>query len=259
MAQHVLDEVHAPVAGRLRPDETAAVGEPLAGQHAVEAAGDAPVLPEEKPDLATTHADVARGHVDVVADVAIELGHERLTEALDFGVGLALRIEIRSALRAAHRQARQAVLEDLFEAEKLQDRQIDRRMKSQAALVRADRVAELHAIPAIDLDAARIVEPRHAEDDDPIGLGEPIENARLLVLGTFEHERHQGFGDFPYRLVKLRLVRTALGELRHEVVDGLGGLARTVEFAHLGESPSAADPSALPLFRQGKSRVPCLV
>ena len=84
------------------------------------AIGDPAVLPEQKPDLAAADPDVTRRHVDVLADVAIELGHHRLAEAHDLAVRLPFRIEVGPALRAAHRQAGEAVLENLLEPEKLE-------------------------------------------------------------------------------------------------------------------------------------------
>src|SRR5262249_13826850 len=124
--QHVLDEVHAAVAGGLGADEAAAVREAFAGEHAGMTIRDATILAEEVADLASADTDVARGHVDVFADVAVELGHHRFAEAHHLAVRLPFRIEIGAALRAAHRQARQAVLQNLLEAEELEDRQVHR-------------------------------------------------------------------------------------------------------------------------------------
>ena len=89
----------------------------LAGEHAgpLEAVDDALVLAEQVADLAAADADVARGHVGVVADVPVELGHERLAEPHDLLVGAVPRVEVRPALATADRQPCQRVLEDLLE------------------------------------------------------------------------------------------------------------------------------------------------
>ena len=84
--EHVVEEIDRAVAGRLGPDHRAAVFEALAGQHPGELVGDALVLAEHVADLAPADADVARRHVDVGADVAIELGHEALAEAHDLAL-----------------------------------------------------------------------------------------------------------------------------------------------------------------------------
>jgi uncharacterized protein with PIN domain len=50
---------------------------------------------------------------------------KRLAEAHDLAVGAALGIEVRAALAAADRHAGERVLEDLLEAEELDDAEID--------------------------------------------------------------------------------------------------------------------------------------
>ena len=81
--EHVLQEIDRAVAGRFGADQAAAVLQALAGEHAGELVGDPLVLAEHIADLAAANADVARRDVHVRADVAIELGHERLAEAHD--------------------------------------------------------------------------------------------------------------------------------------------------------------------------------
>ena len=101
------------------------------------------VLAEQEADLAAAHADVAGRHVGVRADVAEQLGHEALAEAHHFVVGLALGVEVRAALAAAHRQRGQGVLEDLLEGQELQHAEVDRRVEAQPALVGADGAVHL--------------------------------------------------------------------------------------------------------------------
>ena len=48
-----------------------------------------------------------------------------------------------TCLAAAHVQARERILEGLLEAEELEDGQVDGRVETQAALVRADGRVEL--------------------------------------------------------------------------------------------------------------------
>lgn len=63
--------------------------------------------------------------------------------------------------RTSKGQGSQSVLEDLLEAQELDNRQGDRGVEAQAALVGAERTIELHAVPAVDLDSASIVHPRN--------------------------------------------------------------------------------------------------
>ncbi len=102
LALEGVDEVDEAVTGGLGTAERAAEGEALAGEHTGELVADALVLAEEVADLAAAHADVAGGHVGVGTDVALELGHERLAEGHDLAVGLALGVEVRTALSTAH-------------------------------------------------------------------------------------------------------------------------------------------------------------
>jgi hypothetical protein len=88
----------------------------------------------------------------------------------------ALGVEVRAALAAADRHAGQRVLEDLLEAEELDDPEVDARVEAQAALVGAERRVELHAEAAVDLHLALVVDPRHAEDDLALGLADALDD-----------------------------------------------------------------------------------
>src|SRR6478736_110375 len=55
--------------------------------------------------------------------------------------------------------------------------------EAQPALVGADRRAVLHAIAALHLDVAAVVDPGDPEDDDPLRLDQPVEQAMLGVAG----------------------------------------------------------------------------
>ena len=60
----------------------------------------------------------------------VQLRHKALAESKDFTVALTLRIKVRAPLSPSHRQRGQSVLEDLFEAEELDDREVDRGMEA---------------------------------------------------------------------------------------------------------------------------------
>ena len=158
--EHLLGEEDGAVAGGLGAHQRAAPGEALAGEDAgLVAVGDALVLAEQVADLAAADADVAGGDVGVLADVAVQLGHEGLAEAHDLVVAAALGVEVGAALAAADGHAGQGVLEDLLEAEELDDAQVHRGVEPQAALVGAERGVELHAEAAVDLHLAGVVRP----------------------------------------------------------------------------------------------------
>ena len=192
---------------------------PFAGEHAGEFVPDALVLAEQEADLASAHADVAGGNVGVGADVAAEFGHEALAEAHDFVVALALGIEIRSALAAAHGQRRQRILEDLLEGEELQDAEVDRGMEAQAALVGADGAVHLDAEAAIDLDVPLIVKPGNAEHEDALGFHDPLKDlGRDVFRMSLQHEA-QRVEHFLDCLVKFRLSGVLRLHQGHDIVD----------------------------------------
>ena len=125
MPEDFFEVIHRAPARRFGTDERAAVAAALAGQDAVfKTVADALVLAEQIADLAAADADIARRNVDVRADVPIQLGHERLAEPHDLRVALAVRIKVRTAFGAAHRQRRQTVFERLFKGEELHNGKI---------------------------------------------------------------------------------------------------------------------------------------
>ncbi|MNP03082.1 hypothetical protein D3C76_949540 [compost metagenome] len=218
--EHFLGEVHATEAGGLRADQAAAVARALAGQHAGELVAQALVLTEQEADLTGTDTDVASRHVDIGADVTVQLAHESLAEAHDFGVALAFGVEIRTTLATAHGQRRQRVLEGLLEGEELQDSQIHRRMETQATLVRADGAVHLDTETAIDLHLAVIVDPGHAEHDGPLRLADALKNAGAQVMRIGFKKGPQATQHFFDGLMKFRLVRVAFFQAGKEGVDG---------------------------------------
>ena len=126
-SEHLLREEHGAIARGLGAHLGATPAGALAGEHArLMTVGDLAVLPEEIPDLAAADADVTRGDVGVLAEVAVELVHERLAEAHDLAIRSAVRVEVGAALAAADALTGQRVLEDLLEAEELDDRQVHR-------------------------------------------------------------------------------------------------------------------------------------
>ncbi|MCY1292070.1 hypothetical protein D9M70_412830 [compost metagenome] len=219
--EHFLGEVDAAVAGGFRTDQAAAVGQALAGEDRGEFVGQAFVLAEEEADFAGADADVTGRHVQVGADVAVQLAHEGLAEAHDFGVALALGVEVRTTLAAAHGQRGQGVLEDLLEGQELQHAQVHRRVEAQAALVGADGAAHLHAEATVDANPSLIVDPRYAEQHGALRLDDPLDDASLQILWMGFEEGPQAAQHLFHRLMELGLVGITLLEAQQESVDGL--------------------------------------
>ena len=129
-------------------------------------------------------------------------------------------------MAAAHHDRRQAVLENLLEGEKLQQAQVHGGMEPQSALVGPDRAVHLDAEAAVDLNFAPVVDPRNAEDDDPLRLDQPIENLRLAIGGRALDDRHDRFGDLVNRLNELGLAGILGGQLLHKHTDRIATCLR---------------------------------
>ncbi|GBC86867.1 hypothetical protein HRbin12_00866 [bacterium HR12] len=217
--EHLLGEVHGAVAGGLGPDQRAAPVDALAGQHAGELVPDPLVLPEEVPDLAGPDADVTGRDVRELADVPLELGHEGLAEPHDLGVALPLRVEVGAALAPAEGQGREGVLEHLLEGQELEEPEVDGGVEAEPALVRPDRAVHLDAVPAVDLDLPAVVHPGDPEDDDALGLDDPLEDLLLAVLGVALQGELDGLRDLPHGLVELGLARVLGYDVGHQLID----------------------------------------
>ncbi|MPM53074.1 hypothetical protein SDC9_99838 [bioreactor metagenome] len=218
--EHFIGEVDRAVAGGFGADQRAAEGQALAGEHGSGAVGQLLVHAGHEAHFAAAHADVASGHVGVGAHVTEQLGHEGLAEAHDFSGALALGVEVRAALAAAHGQRGQRVLEGLFESQELQHRQVHRGVEAQAALEWTDGHAVLDAEAAVDLNVAMVVGPGHAEHHHAFRLDEALEQALLGVARVLFDEGPQALHHFRDGLQELWLTGIALGDLLEELPDG---------------------------------------
>ena len=116
-------------------------------------------MAKEEANLTGADADVASGHVHVRTDMAVQLAHEGLAETHDFRVALALGVEIRATLAAAHGQRGQGVFEGLFKRQELQHPQIHRRVEAQATFVRANGAVHLNAEATVNPHFAFVIHP----------------------------------------------------------------------------------------------------
>lgn len=139
-----------------------------------------------------------------LTNVLAELPHEGNAEPADLVVGLALGVEVASTLATAHVDcgqvsirpsieptqvsltASKGILEDLLEAQELEDRQVDGGVEAETALVGAESRVELHAVAFVHLALALVILPHNAELDDSLGNGDDLEG--LLVLGVLLEE-----------------------------------------------------------------------
>src|SRR5450756_2526834 len=102
-----------------------------------------------------------------------------------------------------HGERGQRVLEDLLEGEELEEAEVDAGVQAQAALVGANGAVHLHAIALVDLDLALVVDPGHAEHDDPLRLGDALEDLGLAVLRLLVEHGLEGFRNLHDGLMEL--------------------------------------------------------
>ena len=85
-------------------------------------------------------------------------------------------------------------------------------METQAALVGADSGVELYTETAVYLHLTVVVNPRHAEHDNALGLGDALQNTGSLILRVgLDHglQSGQNLGD---SLNELRLMSVLLAD-----------------------------------------------
>ncbi len=100
-------------------------------------------------------------------------------------------------------------------------------MEADAALVGADGAVHLHAVAAVDVDAAAVVRPGDTEHDDPFGLHHPFQDLEVHQVGIGGHIGGHAFHHFADGLVEFLLARVACNHAGHEPVDVVLG-----EFVH---------------------------
>jgi hypothetical protein len=105
----------------------------------------------------------------------------------------------------------ESVLEDLLEAEELEDRQVDGGVEAQATLVWAESTVELDTVGAVDLGLELVVFPDDAELDNTLWDGDDLQGG--LVFGVLLEEGGvlEGRGQLIVSLLELRLD----SEVRH--------------------------------------------
>ena len=100
-------------------------------------------------------------------------------------------------------------------------------METDAALVGADGAVHLHAVAAVDVDAAAVVGPGDAEHDDALGFDHPFQDLELHQVRIGGHVGGQALHHFADGLVEFLLARVARDHAGHEPVDVVLG-----EFVH---------------------------
>ena len=136
-----------------------------------------------------------------------QLLHKALAKAHDFTVRLTLGVKIGSALAATHGQAGKGVFKDLLKGQELQDTQVYRRVKAQAAFVGPDGAVHLHAVTAVYIYIALIIYPGHLKHNCALRLGHALKYVEFFIFGVFLQNLFYIEKYLIYRLVKFSFAR----------------------------------------------------
>ena len=218
-AEHLLCDIQQTEAGGLSSGQRTAEGQALTGQNALKQAPDTLVLAVHIADLPSAGANVAGGHVRIRTDVTVKFCHKALAESHDLPVGLALGVKIRAALTAADRQTGQGILKNLLKSEEFDNTQIHRGVQTDAALIGADRTAELDTVTGIHMGLIMVIHPGYPEFDLTFRIDQPLQN-RVPAIPFFVgiHHRTQRFQNLFDSLVKLRFRRIFSYDTRNDFI-----------------------------------------
>ena len=86
-------------------------------------------------------------------------------------------------------------------------------MKPKAALIGAECAVEADSEPAVDVHLSAVVLPRHAENDLPLGLADPLDDLVFSVLRVLSKHGPERLRDFCYGLMKFEFRGVALNDL----------------------------------------------
>ena len=220
--QHFLSKIDAPITGRFGTQQGPTPLETFAGQDTTEAVDESLVLAEQKTNLTAADADVARRHIRIRPDMAVELGHQGLAEPHHFLIAFAFGVKVRAPLAATHGERGQGILEHLFEGQELEDAERDRGVEPKSTLIRSDGAVHLDSKSTVELDLAAVVDPGNAKHEDPFRFHDAFQDPRLPKSRMRVDVGVDRFDDLPDGLVELRFAGVLLDDLVHECIDAGG-------------------------------------
>ena len=198
------------VTGSLSACKRTTEGETFAGQNGtVKTVGETLVFTEEEANFTGAYADIAGGNIRELADMTVKLRHEALAETHYFSIRLALRVKVRSAFAATHRQCGEGVLQNLFKTEELHDREVNRGMEAKATFVRSDGGIILHTEAAVDANIALVIYPGNTELNHTLRLDKTLEKAGLFPFRVLVNDELQRLKHFSHSLKEFGLVGVA--------------------------------------------------
>ena len=154
------------------------------------------------------------------ADMPKQFRHETLAEPHDLIVRLPLGLKSDPPLAPAHPQGGEAVFENLFKGEKFHDAQVDRRMKTQAALVGSDGAVHLNPETPVDMDLSLVVHPRYPEHYDAFRLDNSFQHRCPAVFRIAVQDRFYRLKHLFNRLVEFLLSGILFLDLFYKIIHG---------------------------------------
>ena len=95
--------------------------------------------------------------------MSVKLCHKALAECHDLSVRFSLRVKIGTAFTAADRKSGKRIFKYLFKSKEFNNAQVNRRMQTEASLIRADSTVELNTETCIYMYLSLIINPGNAE------------------------------------------------------------------------------------------------
>jgi len=201
--KHVSDVVNETITGSLGANERATPGETLAGQDTSELVALAAVSTKHVADLTATNTNVTSGNIGIGTNVSGKLAHKGHAKAADLIVALALGVEVGTTLATTHHHysscqqscfphqdsapggatlltASEGILENLLEAQELENGKVDCGVQSETTLVRAKGGVELDTVTTVDLEVTSIILPANTELNNTLGNRDDLEGDAVL-------------------------------------------------------------------------------
>ena len=156
-----------------------------------------------------------------MANVTVQLGDKRLTEAHNLVVRTALRIEIRATLTTTHWEGCERVLECLLEGKELHNREVYRCMEADTTLVWAECAIHLNTETTINLNLTTVVQPRYTEHNYTLRLCDALQYFELLQSRVCNDIWSQRLSHLTNCLVELGLIWVLGDNLCHKILNPL--------------------------------------
>ncbi len=138
--------------------------------------------------------------------MAIQFGHQRLAKPHDLAVAFPFRIKIAAAFAAAHGQCGQGILEGLLKAEEFKNGQVNRRVETHPAFIRADSRVELNAPCPVNLHLVTIVHPDNPKLDHAFRFNQTFQQRIVAIARVLLDKRPQSGHHLANGLRELNLV-----------------------------------------------------